>query len=219
MSERILQVLALAFLALTVVAGTLIKPHNALEGRKDAALPMDLGKLLGDHPVFQIELARDESDLCTVLNKGDWNKNLCDARIGNELDTFLFIPGYSGLLLFLGLLVGRQVPKWRTLVSVIALVVAPLIAILDWLENAGITVALNHFQASQTFLAGDAVRISNPSFVKWALIASILLVYFLALFANVRKISWAYRLIALAALSLSGITFYTLVLYVVARVG
>jgi hypothetical protein len=220
MSERTLQILALAFLALTITGGWMIGPYNKLEGRgKDVPLPMKLGPLLGDRPVIQIELARWESDLCAILNSGDWQKNADDARKGNELDTFLFIPGYAGLLLFFGLLVGRQVPQWRTAVSVIALVVAPFIAILDWLENAGITAALNHFQASRTFPVGDALRISTPSSVKWTLIAFLLLAYFVALLANAGKISWAYRLIASAALSLSAITFYTLVRYVIARVG
>jgi hypothetical protein len=221
MSERTLQILALAFLALAVFGGWKIGPYNELPDRKPGdKLPMELGRL-GNRPVIEIELARNESDLIAVLKSGEhWEKNLENAKRGNELDTFLFIPGYAGLLLFLGLLVGCQVPQWRSALSVIALVGAPLIAILDWLENAGITATLNHFGAVPHMpQVGDAVRISDPSFVKWTLIASILLFYFLALFANARKISWAYRLIALAALSLSGITFYTLGLYVIARVG
>ena len=76
MSERLLQILALAFLALTVVGGKLIAPHNALEGRgKDVPLPMKLGPLLGDHPLEErlgrlVEIGLPEGRHCFISCPG-----------------------------------------------------------------------------------------------------------------------------------------------------
>jgi hypothetical protein len=78
--------LALAFLVLAVIAAEVMSPYNKLQGRKSGdSLPMTS---LGDRPVLQIELARQESDLKCVLKSGDWMRNVRDAWTGNQLDTF-----------------------------------------------------------------------------------------------------------------------------------
>ena len=53
--------------------------------------------------MFQLELARDEDDLRALLMTGDIRRNLADARAGNRLDTWLFIPAYAGFLLTSGI--------------------------------------------------------------------------------------------------------------------
>src|SRR5260370_21925304 len=78
-----------------VIGGLLITPHNRLPGRQGALLPMPV---LGKAPILQVELARNNDDLRQVLMVGDVQQNLRDATTGNRLDTFLFIPAYTGLL-------------------------------------------------------------------------------------------------------------------------
>jgi hypothetical protein len=114
---------------------------------------------LGNYPVLQIELARSERDLVEIFRPGDTKANLHDADVGNNVDTFLFIPSYTGLLVTLGLLLGRS-PRlsghWPLL---IALLLVPVIAIGDWGENWGIARALNDIQVQGSPEPGDALRI------------------------------------------------------------
>jgi len=127
-------------------------------------------------PILQLELARNEDDIRAILMKGDKPRNLADARAGNLLDTWLFIPGYAGLLLTLGLLLARGTCRDSLLIA--ALVLVPVIAIADWTENAGIERAIEHIAPDHGEPhPGDAHRISTPSIVKWTLIAVVLLWY------------------------------------------
>jgi hypothetical protein len=139
-------------------------PCNALRTRGSAKLPM---RSLGGYPVLQIELARSESDLREIFQRGDTQKNLQDAAMGNNLDTFLFIPSYTGLLVLLGLLLRRSprlIGHWPLLV---ALLLVPVITICDWGENWGIARAIHHMGVQGGPEPEDALKISTPSLVKW----------------------------------------------------
>src|SRR5215469_13991224 len=106
---RALAIAAVALLALQVVALILMDPYNRLTGRGDAPLPMHR---LGNAPIIQIELARSEDDLRAIFLAGDVARNLRDARMGNDLDTFLYIPAYTGFFIVLGVILRRADPKW-----------------------------------------------------------------------------------------------------------
>jgi hypothetical protein len=155
-----------------VAGAVLISPHNKLEGRNRAKLPM---KALGDAPILQLELARNEGDIRAVLMEGDIARNLADARAGNQFDTWLFIPGYAGVLLTVGALLARVTP--RRAIVVAALAAIPVIAVCDWVENAGIEHAIDHVARGGAPLPGDAQRISTPSIFKWTLLALVLVCY------------------------------------------
>jgi len=132
---------------------------------------------LGDAPILQVELARNEDDLRAVFMAGDIAQNLRDARSGNLLDSFLFIPGYAGFLLAAGLLLAGADSQRFRVALLAALFVIPVIAICDWVENLGIANTLDHIERDHMPHAGDALRISGPSMIKWALLAAVLIIY------------------------------------------
>jgi len=225
-SARLFAFCAIGFLVLLVVGTALIAPHNKLPGRGDAPLPIET---LPNMPVLQIELARKEDDLVDVLTKGNLSHNLevlptenqsrnfKDARIGNDLDTFLFIPAYAGLRMSLGLMRARGDEQWRVLLLLAALVAAPMAVGCDWAENAGISATLHHFEEPGHIPhPGDALRISTPSFIKWMTLAAVLLIYGIAGFRQIRKQSWALAgtaVIAVAGTGLGAVLLYTLIQY------
>jgi hypothetical protein len=49
-----------------------------------------------------VELAWKAGQFCCILTLGIEARNVADARIANNLDTFLFIPAYAGFLISLG---------------------------------------------------------------------------------------------------------------------
>lgn len=173
-SDTTLMVIALVFFLLLLLGACLIGPHNKLPGRGNADLPM---KSLGHSPILQIELARRDSDLEAVLAAGDVKRNLQDARIGNQLDTYLFIPAYAALLVTVGLLLIQGSSGWQGGLVWFALLAVLVAAACDWRENAGITATLDHFHRAGKPDARDALHISRPSFVKWTLLSIILLIY------------------------------------------
>jgi len=173
-SERLLAAAALAFLLFAGLAAKRIAPYNELSGRRKAPLPMIS---LGERPILQIELARNEDDLQKILMVGDSAQNVTDARAGNRLDSLMFIPGYAGFLIFTGLALRRVLPGWKKSILVLVLVAIPIAALCDWRENAGITRVLDHFEHHRQAEPGDAARIAGPSLVKWCLLALILLIY------------------------------------------
>lgn len=181
-SERTLQCSAAAFFFLLLLGAILIGPHNQLSCRGNAPLPLSS---LGARPILQVELAWKAYQLDCVLTPGNPVRNVADARTGNNLDTFLFIPAYAGFLISLGLILARQDPSGRGVLRVVALVVVPVAAICDWMENHGIAVVLNKLDNHVKLADSDAVRISTPSLLKWSLLAFLLLYYG---FTGVREI-------------------------------
>jgi hypothetical protein len=177
--------LALLFFAVALTGAFLIAPHNKLPGRGNAPLPMHLG----GGPILQVELARNENDLRAVLMNGDVERNLRDARFGNNWDTRLFIPGYAGFLLVVGVWLARGGRRLRGFLLFVALLVVPVIAICDWAENYGISQALNHMETGAP-QPGDARHISAPSTVKWSLLAVTLLCYAVAAFLQPEWWGW-----------------------------
>jgi hypothetical protein len=171
---RALVIASILLFAAAVIGTMLIGPYNRLSGRGEAKLPMNS---LGDRPILQVELARSEDDIRAVLITGDSRANLHDATIGNRLDTFLFIPAYAGFLFTIGVLLTRADPRRASLLSLLALVVVPIIALGDWTENYGIAGTIDHIAQTGAPQAGDALRISSPSLVKWTLLALTLLAY------------------------------------------
>jgi hypothetical protein len=165
---------SVVLLAAAVTGTILIGPYNRLSGRGAAKLPM---RSMGDRPILQLELARSEDDVRAVLMVGDQGKNLHDASVGNALDSFLFIPAYAGFLFAVGLLLSRTDAQWESLLSALAVVAVPVIALCDWTENLGIANVIGHIQHTGEPRAGDAMRISVPSLVKWSLLTVTLLAY------------------------------------------
>jgi hypothetical protein len=213
-SEKALGTATLAFFGLTVVGAYMLGPYNKLSGRNGAELPI---KVLGNRPVLQIELSRRDTDLSAVLAAGDLKRNLRDARAGNTIDTFLFIPAYSGTLLFLGLLLARRDEAWRNFLLFVALLAVPTAGICDWLENAGISATLDHFESGGMPLTGDAVRISVPSLIKWWTLTFILIAYSVAIFHRIAAQDWIFILIGASSAILGLLTLLTLLRYGFAR--
>lgn len=89
----------------------------------------------------------------------------------------LFIPGYAGFLLTLGLLLARSESRYATALFLLAVVAVPVAALCDELENRGIEKTLQHFEATREPEAGDAARIAIPSIVKWVLLTLVLLAF------------------------------------------
>jgi len=206
-SDLLLPVLAgICFVAM-VLGGVLITPHNALRSRGGAKLPMPV---LGNRPILQVELARDDEDLRSVLLAGDVKQNLQDAKIGNRLDNFLFVPAYSGFLLALGLLLASSDNRFARLAFLLAVLVVPVIAVCDWLENLGITRTIGHIESNGAPESGDAVRISFPSIIKWCLIAGVLIGYALVSLSNV---SLPYGILGLLLLAIGAIVAITMARY------
>jgi hypothetical protein len=159
-------------LGVVVLGAFMISRHNALSARGSAPLPL---KTLPPKPILQVELGRSDRDLHAIFlpdgaGRAELMQNIRDARIGNTLDTFLFIPGYTVLLMSVGVLLART-NVTRTVVFVCVAAV-PVAAICDWAENKGIAIALDHLEADKAPHPGDAKRI-----VKWALLALVLLTY------------------------------------------
>jgi hypothetical protein len=123
-----------------------------------------------------MELARSQADLRYILLKGDVESNVRDARAGNILDTFLFIPTYTMALLVMGLLVARGSARSGRELFWIVIVVVTVIAVADWTENAGIERTLRHIEIEQGPRLDDASYISYPSMVKWTLIGIVFVV-------------------------------------------
>ena len=69
-------------LVAAVAGAVLIAPHNKLEGRKGAKLPM---RALGDAPVLQLELARNEGDIRAVLMQGDIARNQASSDVASKV--------------------------------------------------------------------------------------------------------------------------------------
>lgn len=168
---RVLVYVALGSLAIALLAAFLIAPLNAMKARGSARLPI---RSLGRKPVLQIELAWSDADLMKIFSPGDIEANLRDAKAGNNLDTFLFIPSYSCLLIALGLLLSRFTRFSSPKLLLIIVLLVPIIAICDWSENFGIARAIEHIEAHRSPNDGDAVKISCPSLMKWILTVVVL---------------------------------------------
>jgi hypothetical protein len=205
---------AWGFVALAFLAMLLIAPRNALKGRGSAKLPM---RSLGEKPVLQIELARSEADLMQIFLVGNVEENLHDAAVGNNLDTFLFIPSYTGLLFMLCLLLSRFTrTSGHGPLLIAAVLLVPMIAICDWSENRGITRAIHHIEAQGSPEARDAIRISNPSLVKWTLTVLVLAVLGVeALYTN----NWKWFPLAATLILLSSWIAFVLFAYARERWG
>jgi len=118
-SERTLQSLAVAFFLLLLLGARLIGPHNQLPCRGNDPLPL---RRLGERPILQLELAWKADQLYSVLAPGNQARNVANARTGNNLDTFLFIPAYEGFLVSPGLILVRQEPTRSAMLRRIALI-------------------------------------------------------------------------------------------------
>jgi hypothetical protein len=108
---------------------------------------------------------------------GDTKRNVRDDRVGNLLDTFLFIPGYTGFLFATGALLARTDSRLHRIGLLLALVAVPTVAICDWAENLGIANTLDDIAQDGAPHGGDARRISVFSMVKWTLLAVSLVIY------------------------------------------
>jgi DMSO reductase anchor subunit len=181
MSDKGVIAAAVGLLIVTVAVGTVLGRFNRLPSRGSAPLPI---RSLGNQPIMHIELPRDESDLRAVLSVGDQAANVRDVRTGNTIDSFLFIPAYAGLLAAIGVLLRRHSAARLRAIVVTALLLVPLIAACDWVENGGIGQTLDHFETSAGPHARDAARIAYPSLAKWLLLTLVLLVYGVAAVAE-----------------------------------
>jgi hypothetical protein len=174
-STRTLAIAAVALVLFEVILIVVfLNPHNGLPGR--GAKPFPLQHIFLGGPVVQLELVRSAKDIDDILATGNIEANVTDARLGNACDTYLFIPGYTALLLVLALLISRGAGAWGARLFWLAAVAIIATAACDWAENAGIDRALDHIAASHHAEPGDANRISRPSIVKWSLSSVILLV-------------------------------------------
>jgi hypothetical protein len=199
---------AAALLIAAILAGRfLIKPKNDLPGRGGAPLPM---KSLGTAPILQLELARNEQDISAIVTTGEVKTNIADARAGNRLDTWLFIPLYAGSLLLMGIFLSRGEIRWPGASLWFSILAVGTIAISDWTENAGIERTLQHIEANQAPQSGDAAAIAVPSRIKWILLAVVLLVY--AICALLQP-GVGVKLFGLALLAVAGFLIRTLVAY------
>ena len=204
---------AVGLLVMTAVVGAVLGRFNRLPSRGNVPLPIHS---LGNQPILQIELPRDEDDLRAVLAAGDRAANVLDARGGNFIDSFLFIPAYAGLLAAIGVLLRRHAAGRLRATVLVALMLVPLIAVCDWVENAGISRTLDHFETSGAPHAGDAARIAYPSLAKWLLVSIVLLVYGVA--GVVQPPLWR-RGIGVLLLVIGALMTSTLARYAVERWG
>ncbi len=198
---------AALLIAALVIGITLIKPRNQLAGRGNEPLPM---KSLGRAPILQLELVRNEGDISTILTKGDVKANVADARAGNRIDTWLFIPLYTGSFLLMGIFLTRGEARWPAVLLWFSILGACTIAACDWMENAGIERTLNHTERTGAPWPGDASAIAMPGRAKWILIAFVLLVYAIS---AVRQPGIGIKLFGLALLFAGLSTARTLVAY------
>ena len=181
MSDKRVIAAAVGLVIMTAGAGAVLSRFNRLPSRGSAPFPIHS---LGSQPILQIELPRDEDDLRAVLSAGDQAANVRDMRTGNWIDSLLFIPAYAGLLAAIGVLLRRHSAAEFRAVVVTALLLVPVIAVCDWVENSGISQTLDHFETSSGPHAGDAARIAYPSLAKWLLVTIVLLVYGIAAVAE-----------------------------------
>lgn len=206
-------VAAFGLLIVTAVVGGVLGRYNRLPSRGAEPLPLHS---LGNQPILHIELPRDEDDLRAVFLAGDRAANVRDVRIGNRIDSLWFIPAYSGLLAAIGIMLRRHsAPSFRAAVLG-ALLLLPLIAVSDWVENSGIGQTLDHVETAGTPDAGDAARIAYPSLAKWLLLSIVLLVYGVA--AVVKPPMWR-RGTGVLLLALDGLLAVTLARYALERWG
>jgi hypothetical protein len=112
--------------------------------------------------------------LKAVLSPGDRAKNLSDARAGNQIDSWFFVPAYATLLVVVGVLLRRGTPPRMNTLLLIALLIIPVVAGCDWPENAAIARTLEHFEKDGGPQPGDAARIAYPSLAKWWLLTLVL---------------------------------------------
>jgi hypothetical protein len=210
--EKFLAICSLICLLLAAIGSALIAPHNRLPGRGGAQLPM---RSPSNQPILQIELARSESDLVEVLAAGDTNRNLEDAKSGNDLDTFLFIPSYAGLLISTGLLVAHRDRRWQPTLVLVAIIAVPAAAVCDWLENAGIASTISHFHSNGAPRPGDARRISRPSLTKWTILALVLLTYGISAGRGLKP--WYVARIGMAIIAVGGVTLGSLLCVMLIR--
>jgi hypothetical protein len=163
-------------IALLVTAGCvnwfLLRPHNDFPARGDAALPLPAVR---GPAILKLELAWRDEDVTQILapaaDPEAIRRTIADARAGNWADTWLYVPSYSLLLITLGALgaaAGRS-NRWLTAIVIGAVIVA----VGDWLENLGISRALDHPE-SGGIRPGDARAISNPALVKWIMLPVVL---------------------------------------------
>jgi hypothetical protein len=205
--------LAWLIVALLLAAGSinwfLLRPHNSLPSRGEAALPLPSVK---GPLILKLELVWRDYDIVQIVTPtADFEARrqaIADARAGNTYDTFLFVPCYTLLILGLGALAaaaGKGFDRW--FVAIVA--GAALVAIADWLENAGIANALDHLERTGV-QAGDALAISNPALVKWTLLPAVLAVVSAQLCRASRWWTLALGAITgvLAALMVVGLTAY-----------
>src|SRR5262249_1550725 len=139
----VVAILLLVFSA--AVAICLLGPRNSLSARGSAALPM---RSLGDKPILQLELVRSERDIVMILapEGAERDKILTAARAGNVIDSWLFIPSYSLLLLVLALLGTRDRERSMAVVFTVLAVAIGITAVADWAENWGIHRTLQHLE-------------------------------------------------------------------------
>jgi hypothetical protein len=213
-SEKTLYFLAAVFFCLILLGTVLISPHNQLPCRGNARLP--LGSL-GERPILQVELAWKACQLACVLTPGNQVRNVADARTGNNLDTFLFIPAYAGFLVTLGLILARRDLTGRGMLRVIALVIVPLAAVCDWMENRGIAIVLIKLENHVPLANSDALWISTPSLLKWCLLAFVLIIYG---FTGLRRVrSPDRKSISLGAISALALSAGVMLAYMLVRYG
>jgi hypothetical protein len=211
MSDKRVIAAAVGLLIMTAVVGAALGRFNRLPSRGTAPLPIHS---LGNQPILHIELPRDEDDLRAVFLAGDRAANVRDARAGNRIDSLWFIPAYSGLLAAIGIMLHRHSAPPLRAVVLGALLLLPLIAGCDWVENSGIGQTLDHFEMAGTAAAGDAARIAYPSLAKWLLLLVVLLVYGVA--AVVKPPMWR-RGTGVLLLALDVLLAVTLVRYALER--
>jgi len=190
-----------------LINALLLKPHNDLPSRGTRVLPIPS---IVQEPVVQLELVRSEEDIHDILMIGDTGANVKDARKGNQIDSFLFIPVYSAELMVLALIVARGLAHRGSLLFYILVAAICVIAISDWTENAGIARTLNHIEQVHGPQPGDAARISRPSLVKWSLSAVIALA--LGALAIVQR-PWGMRILGLGMLLIADAISWQLILY------
>ena len=190
-SDRAVMAAAVGLLIVTaVLGGVLGGSQSAAFSRRRAAVPIPS---LGNQPILHIELPRDEDDLRAVFLAGYGAANVRDARSGNRIDSLWFIPAYSGLLAAIGIMLRRHSgPPLRAVVLGVLLLL-PLIAVCDWVENSGIGQTLDHFEVAGTAAGGDAARIAYPSLAKWLLLLIVLLVYGVAAAVASHAAPWNWR--------------------------
>jgi hypothetical protein len=200
-NTKLLLIAGLLLLLILLTGGLLIGPRNKLPSRpSDVRLPIET--LSGEKPILQLELARNAEDIKAILEPGDKQQNIADARAGNWYDMFPLIPAYTLQLLGLALLVSRALPKHGSWIFRLAVVLILVIAAADYLEDIGINRVLN-LMASGTSVS-DFDALSTPSIIKWLLLAVVLWGLGLASFWGPSKGYYVLAVLLLASGSWAG---------------